>query len=304
MSNKNAANGYAPLDGSARLPSANLPTVAEVTTHKNAANGYAGLSASSLVASANLGTGGDGSGTHALFDNGTFQTLTGGGTVIAVAVTSANGVSGTSDGNITIPHLTLALGAITPTSIVASGNISGANLSGTNTGDQTITLTGNVTGSGTGSFATTIANSAVTYAKIQNVAASSLIGNATGSPAAPTAIALDGGLSMGSATLFGYNSSGTLAGTSVTPDCTANKVFTETLTGNTTVTGFVGFNDGDSIVIRFRQAAAASYTVTWPGAILWSGGTIPTQTATFNKYDLYFLMKIGTVIHGRADQNY
>ncbi len=39
---------------------------------------------------------------------------------------------------------------------------------GTNTGDQTITLTGDVTGTGTGSFATTIANNAVTTAKINN----------------------------------------------------------------------------------------------------------------------------------------
>ncbi|MFN9899599.1 MAG: hypothetical protein ACK55Z_12595, partial [bacterium] len=34
-----------------------------------------------------------------------------------------------------------------------------------------MTLTGDVTGSGTGSFAATIANDAVTYAKIQNVSA-------------------------------------------------------------------------------------------------------------------------------------
>lgn len=38
-----------------------------------------------------------------------------------------------------------------------SGNVTGANLSGTNTGDQTITLTGDLTGTGTGSFATTLA---------------------------------------------------------------------------------------------------------------------------------------------------
>jgi len=44
-------------------------------------------------------------------------------------------------------------------------------LTGTNSGDQTITLTGDVTGSGTGSFAATIANDAVTYAKMQNVSA-------------------------------------------------------------------------------------------------------------------------------------
>lgn len=36
---------------------------------------------------------------------------------------------------------------------------------------QTITLTGDVTGSGTGTFAATIANDAVTYAKLQNVSA-------------------------------------------------------------------------------------------------------------------------------------
>lgn len=40
------------------------------------------------------------------------------------------------------------------------------NLSGTNTGDQTITLTGDVTGSGTGSFAATIAAGAVTSPKL------------------------------------------------------------------------------------------------------------------------------------------
>ena len=43
----------------------------------------------------------------------------------------------------------------------AVGAITGSNLSGTNTGDQTITLTGDVTGSGTGSFAATIAANAV-----------------------------------------------------------------------------------------------------------------------------------------------
>lgn len=42
-------------------------------------------------------------------------------------------------------------------SIDDSGNITATNLSGTNTGNQTITLTGDVTGSGTGSFVATLA---------------------------------------------------------------------------------------------------------------------------------------------------
>jgi len=49
------------------------------------------------------------------------------------------------------------------------------NLSGTNSGDQTITLTGDVTGSGTGSFTATIASLSVTYSKIQNVSATNKI---------------------------------------------------------------------------------------------------------------------------------
>lgn len=49
-------------------------------------------------------------------------------------------------------------------------------LTGTNSGDQTITLTGDVTGSGTGSFAATIANDAVTFAKMQNINTARILG--------------------------------------------------------------------------------------------------------------------------------
>lgn len=52
-------------------------------------------------------------------------------------------------------------------------------LSGTNTGDQTITLTGDVTGSGTGSFAATIANNAVTLAKMATMTTASFLGRNT-----------------------------------------------------------------------------------------------------------------------------
>ena len=89
----------------------------------------------------------------------------GGGSVVGFSFTNAHGIAGTVTTPTTTPNLTLTLGAITPTSIAATGVLSASNFSGsfsgtstnTNTGDQTITLTGDVTGSGTGSFATTLA---------------------------------------------------------------------------------------------------------------------------------------------------
>lgn len=81
----------------------------------------------------------------------------GSGTVTSVSVSTANGVSGSVATATTTPAITLTLGAITPSSVASTGSVTGTNLSGTNTGDQTITLTGDVTGTGTGSFATTLA---------------------------------------------------------------------------------------------------------------------------------------------------
>jgi len=124
------------------------------------------------------------------------QLSTATGTVTNVSVTTANGVSGTVSNSTTTPAISLTLGAITPTSVAASGTVTGSNISGTNTGDQTITLTGNVTGSGTGSFATTIANNAVTYAKMQTVTASRILGNPTASAAVPSEISIGSGLNL------------------------------------------------------------------------------------------------------------
>jgi len=62
----------------------------------------------------------------------------GGGSVLSVSVVTANGVSGIVANPTTTPAITLSLGAITPTSVAATGPVSGSNLSGTNTGDQTL----------------------------------------------------------------------------------------------------------------------------------------------------------------------
>jgi hypothetical protein len=69
------------------------------------------------------------------------------------------------------------------------------------TANQTITHTGDVTGSGTTSIPLTIAASAVTYAKMQNGVGNSLIGNPTGSTASVQAITLGATLAFSVAVL-------------------------------------------------------------------------------------------------------
>lgn len=62
-------------------------------------------------------------------------------------------------------------------------------------------LTGDVTATGPGPAVATISNSAVTYAKIQNESASSLLGNPTALPSAPSEITLNATLSFAGTTL-------------------------------------------------------------------------------------------------------
>ena len=136
----------------------------------------------------------------------------GSGTVTDVSVVTANGVSGSVATSTTTPAITLALGAITPTSVAASGAISagatvtGSNLLGYNSGDQVIILsgdrmltegsdflitesgdyileTGDVTGQGTGRIPAVITPQAVTYDKMQYVSATDrLLGRQSAGP--------------------------------------------------------------------------------------------------------------------------
>ena len=66
--------------------------------------------------------------------------------------------------------------SLSAASAVFNGAVSGSNLSGTNSGDQSIALTGDVTGSGTGSFAATIGANKVTFAKFVAAGAASIVG--------------------------------------------------------------------------------------------------------------------------------
>jgi hypothetical protein len=222
-----------------------------------------------------------------------------GGTVTSVSVTTANGVSGTVTNPTTTPAISLALGAITPTSVAASGAVTGSNLSGSNTGDQTITLTGDVTGTGTGSFAATIANNAVTYAKMQ---AASAVAKLIGSNASGTAlgeITLGTNLSMAGSTLNAAVASGSV--TSVNADGgTTGMSFSGgpiTSSGTLTLGGTLDLDNGGTGATTAGNARTnlglaigtdipaldgTGATGTWNIDVLGSAGTI-TSTLPINK---------------------
>jgi plastocyanin len=112
-----------------------------------------------------------------------------------------------------------------------------SNTSGTNTGDQTITLTGAVTGTGNGSFATTLSNAAVSYDKIQNMNSKTLIGNKSLTAGTPGEITLGTGLALDASTgvLSASGSGGTVSSVSaLTLGTTGTDVSSTVATSSTT----------------------------------------------------------------------
>lgn len=76
--------------------------------------------------------------------------------------------------------------------------------------------------------------------------------------------------------------------------------FTKTLAANTTFT-FSNAVDGRTIVVAVTNTAS-NFTVAWTG-VIWSGGTVPTQTGGA-KTDVYTFVKVGAAIYGSAVQNF
>lgn len=119
-----------------------------------------------------------------------------------------------------------------------------SSVSGTNTGDQTITLSGDVTGSGTGTFSTVLGDSTVTFAKLQSLDPQSLVGNSSGGTQTASAITLGSSLGFSSnsivrAALTGdvtasANSNSTAIGTNVVGNTKFRQSAASTIVGNPT----------------------------------------------------------------------
>lgn len=82
-------------------------------------------------------------------------------------------------------------------------------------------------------------------------------------------------------------------------DWNLGAVFTKTLAGNVTFT-FSNLKNGRSILVLL-DGSAGTYTVTWPGGILWPGGTAHSMTAT--GVDIVRFTRIGGTIYGWVQSN-
>ena len=94
------------------------------------------------------------------------------------------------------------------------------------------------------------------------------------------------------------------SGTTKTLDWNAGNEHLLTLTGNVTLT-LSNPVDGGRYVVALATGAG-SFTVTWPAAVLWSGGTAPVITTAASKVDLCTLMyfTVTTKYYAACSQNY
>ena len=209
------------------------------------------------------------------------------GTVTNVTVTPSNGITASVGTSTTTPAISLGLGAITPTSVVASGSVTGTNISGStsgaNTGDQTIALTGPVTGTGTTTFATTITNGAVTYDKIQTTSA---VGRLLGSESignSITEIIIGSNLSLVANTLSA-SAPGTGTVTSVNADgSTTGLTLTGgpiTTSGTLTLGGTLALTNGGTGATSAAAALTSlgAYPAANPNGFTSNAGTVTTAS--------------------------
>jgi len=162
-----------------------------------------------------------------------------------------------------------------------AGNISASNLSGTNTGDQTITLTGYVTGSGTGSFATTGAANSVSNTILRDSSALSVIGrsaNSTGDPADITA-STDGHVLRRSGTTLGF---GTVPFTSITGTVPVAQGGTNL---TTYAAGDIIYASGSGTLAKLSIGTNGQYLGVAGGALAYGTPPAPLFTASYTSAD-------------------
>jgi hypothetical protein len=162
-------------------------------------------------------------------------------------------------------------GKLIQTSGITIADSASGSLSGTNTGDQTITLTGDVTGSGTGTFAATIANDAVTFAKMQEISGTHLIGRHASGTGNPQEVSVGNGVE--------FQGSG-IRRSALTGDVTAPAGSNTTTLANTAVVSGSYTNTNLTVDSKGRITAASNGSVASHASTHVTGGTDKIRDAS------------------------
>lgn len=93
------------------------------------------------------------------------------------------------------------------------------------------------------------------------------------------------------------------SGTSDTIDWGAGNFQKSTLTGNVTYT-FTAPDGPGRFQLLLEQDATGSRTATWPGTVLWPGGTAPTLSTAANSIDIITFYYDGTNYYGVESLNF
>jgi len=197
-----------------------------------------------------------------------------------------------------IPNSGVGAGTYNNVTVNAKGIVTGGSNVSYLTGNQSITLSGDVSGSGTTAITATIGAGAVTYAKIQNVAISSVLGNSSASVAqAPQALSM--------ATLAGMLSGQTMNIAGSSSSCTGNAATATTATNSTQLNGQAAsyYENRDTTAVSISAGtltltrAAGNLTATIGGRVVaWChfDGTPPSATTLNANFNVSSVTKNGT----------
>lgn len=198
------------------------------------------------------------------------EIVSSGGSVTSVGVSSSDlTVTGSPITTSGIMGLTLAtvntnIGTYNNITINAKGLATAGSNIAYLTANQSITLSGDISGSGTTAITTTIGNNKVTYAKMQQASTVTLLGNPTGGTANISEITLGSGLSFSGTTLSATGSGGTVTIVSiVTINGISGTVATATTTPAISLTlGAITPTSVNSIVLSGASTPTLSVTGT------------------------------------------
>ena len=228
--------------------------------------------------------------------NAGYATTAGTATTAGSATTAT---SATTAGTVTTPAQPAITSVGTLTSLAVTGNVSAANFVGAlanGTSNVSISSSGgnvNITSGGTTSLVVT--NTGANVTGTLNVTANATFGS--------NLIMANNSILSPTFTCYKENISNVSINTSTqTLDLSTTNIFNITLSNNTTLS-FINPPAGGtaySFMLYCKQDATGGRTITWPAAVKWPNGSVPTLSTGGNKIDIlnFFTLDGGTTYIG------